>query len=319
MPFLPNSKVQTSPVGVGCAYLAEGLRLADDARVIDIAFEAGARHFDVAPQYGLGTAEKVLGYALREKRAYVTIVSKVGIPRGRASKAQLVSRALAAPLRRYLRRKGPTATATSGASARNFDVDYVERSLGESLGFLRTDYLDAWLLHMVSLDDLTDELLAFLIGRRTAGVVGAFGLATTRQETARILAAFPGIFDVVQYSWSVLDDPLESDGGNPFLITHRSLMRAYRPLLDWFAADVKARDRLSASAGVDLADPRQLSSALVGAAVAVNPNGIALVASRSPARTRDNVTAAQDELVLAAGRRLADALLLEPERPRPPQ
>lgn len=66
MTFLPNGLLSTSQVGVGCAYLTEGFGM-EEARVIDAAYEAGARHFDVAPQYGMGTAEKVLGFALREK------------------------------------------------------------------------------------------------------------------------------------------------------------------------------------------------------------------------------------------------------------
>lgn len=319
IPYLPNGSIPTSRIGIGCAYLTEGIGLGDGTRIVHAAFDAGARHFDVAPQYGYGTAEKVLGHALRDRRPRVTIASKVGIPRGRASKARLVARALAAPLRTYLRRTTrPVAVgSTRRGGERRFDVRYVESSLRETLRYLATDYLDAWLLHMVCLEDITDELLTFLFAQREAGRVRSFGLATARPESERILAAYPNTFDIAQHCWSVLDPPLPLCSDGHFLITHRTLARAYRPLREWFADDREACRRLSGEVGVDLADAAQLSSSLIGASLAANPAGISLVASHDVARTQANVAAAQDEHIVAAGRRLADLLLDEPRCPRP--
>ena len=48
--ILPNSKIVTSPLGFGCAYLIGGLRKRANCRLVDIAFDLGYRHFDVAPR-----------------------------------------------------------------------------------------------------------------------------------------------------------------------------------------------------------------------------------------------------------------------------
>jgi D-threo-aldose 1-dehydrogenase len=67
-------------LGLGCAPLG-GLFATvsdDDAQAtIDAAWEAGIRSFDVAPQYGLGLAERRLGAALRDRDGFV-VSTKVG-------------------------------------------------------------------------------------------------------------------------------------------------------------------------------------------------------------------------------------------------
>lgn len=310
MTVLPHGAIETSRVGIGCAYLAEGIWPFSDERIVRAALEAGARHFDVAPLYGLGTAEKVLGRALRGRRAEVTIASKVGLPRPRVARAHLIARSVASPLRNFLRRRGPVPPSAAGTpgSGGHFDLAYVQQSLSESLAHLETDYLDIWLLHEVTLGDIGDELLTFITGRRAAGVTRAIGLATSRAESERIVAAFPGVFDVVQYSWNILDGPLSRAATDPFLIVHRSLMGAFRPLADWFAADQAACARMSQAAGLDLSDTESLASVLIASAQAVNPGGIGLIASHRVARTIRNVHAALDSRMQAAALRLLEAL-----------
>ena len=320
---LPNNNVPTTSIGIGCAYLTEVFGLSRESAVIDVAYEAGARHFDVAPQYGLGTAEKMLGIALQGRRTSVTVSTKVGILPRNASSAELLLRALASPVRGLLRgRRNLTVNSynTSSATryARNYEPSYVNKTLESSLRSLRTDYVDAWLLHMISLEELSDELLSCLLKCRREGKTRAIGLATTREETGRIVNAFPGVFDLVQYAWSALDEPIVHQPGGPFLITHRALMRAYGPLVAWFASNPEACRRLSDVTGMDLFDRKRLSATLVGAAVAANPTGIGLVASRSVERTKLNIEAAQDPLVVSAGKRFTDALRDEEKKPSSP-
>jgi D-threo-aldose 1-dehydrogenase len=61
--------------------MREGSRPARE-KVFDAAYEAGVRHFDVAPLYGLGVAEKELGRLLLRVPADVTVATKFGL-RGR--------------------------------------------------------------------------------------------------------------------------------------------------------------------------------------------------------------------------------------------
>lgn len=67
-------------LGLGCAPLGglfDAVTYEDALDAIDAAFDAGIRLFDVAPQYGLGLAERRLGDALRGRSGFV-VSTKVG-------------------------------------------------------------------------------------------------------------------------------------------------------------------------------------------------------------------------------------------------
>lgn len=302
---LPGSEVPTSAIGVGCAYLTEGFTPDEDRRIIDAAFEAGARHFDVAPSYGMGTAEAVLGRALAGRRGRVTITTKVGIPRHEASRGKILLRALLAPARQ-LRRRFQFTKPRSRSRQLDFSPGYVEATLSDSVRMLRTDYLDAFLLHEVSPALVTDELVELLTRRKSAGQVRAIGLATSEENATAILAAWPRIFDVVQYSWSVFDPPLAPE--LPFRIIHRAIMHGLSPLRALVNSDPTVARLIGDATGHDVMDPRVLPALLVGAAISENRGGIVLVASRNATRTRANVEAALDPEIVAAGRALRDVI-----------
>ena len=66
-------------LGFGCSMLMSRLNRADSLRLLNRAYDAGIRHFDTARLYGYGEAESVLGDFLKERRATVTVATKVGI------------------------------------------------------------------------------------------------------------------------------------------------------------------------------------------------------------------------------------------------
>lgn len=306
--YLPGGSTPTTVIGVGCAYLTEGFSRDQDRPIIDAAYDAGARHFDVAPSYGMGTAEGVLGRALVGRRDQVTIATKVGIARNEASRSRLLLRAILAPTRNLRQRFGPQVVAKPRQL--DFSPAYVEAALADSLRRLRTDYVDAYLLHEVTPDLVTPELVNLLLARKAAGDLLALGLATTPASTRAILAAWPGVFDIIQHSWSVLDAPLPRS--EIFRVTHRAILHGLGPVRAWLASDPPAVRRLSLATELDVADPRTLSAMLLGAAVAENAGGLVLVASRSPARTRANIAAGLDLRMTEAGLALSKALRAEP-------
>ncbi|MCC7320331.1 MAG: aldo/keto reductase [Rubellimicrobium sp.] len=312
---MPSAPETPAIIGIGCARITAGSPLRTAERLIAAAFDAGARHFDVAPQYGLGTAEAVLGRALGPNREAVRIATKVGLARPRVSAAHLVLRATLAPLLRPLRARLAPATAPRGPSRADLAAGRLAPALEESLRLLRTDRVDLYLLHMAQPADVTEPLVRALEDLRRAGKVRALGLATGPEDSARILAAWPGIFEAVQYSWSILDPPLPHPPEAPLRITHRALLRALGPLSAWLAADAGRRARISAACGADLGDPRVLARALTGAALAENPGGVVLVSSHAPARLRDHLATARDGAALRLGRDLRAALLHEGTRP----
>src|SRR5690606_2565369 len=149
-----------------------------------------------------------------------------------------------------------------------------------------TDRVEMFLLHMVTLEDITEELIQVLKDQKQQGKILAFGLATDRLETERILEKWPATFDVIQHSWSVLDEPLQET--NNFRITHRALARAMSPLQSLIIHDELFKQRLSNHCDIDFSDPSMLSQALLGAALFENRNGLILAASHSIQRSKEN-------------------------------
>ncbi len=83
-------------LGFGCAQLLRLPRRRDRRRLLDAAFDAGLRHFDVARMYGLGMAEGEVGRFARDRRAEISIATKFGIDPPRRTMARLQAPARAA-------------------------------------------------------------------------------------------------------------------------------------------------------------------------------------------------------------------------------
>lgn len=321
-PFViaPNAP-HLAHLGFGCAYLTGGLESAGSVRIVKEALDAGFRHFDVAPLYGIGTAEDVLGKALAGCRHEVSIATKVGRPRPHLSLKTQIVRFLAGPVRRHAAkflRKREVQNVQGTVSRGCFELGFVRNSLEESLRRLKTDYVDAFLLHEVMAEDLSDELLRFLEQARRDGKCRSVGLASTHEKIAEISArGLARDVDVVQYSWSVLD--LEQPRLYPeaMHITHRAIMRAYEPLRELIARDAAFGKRLSDGVGCDMARPGALSNVLLGAALAHNPQGLILVGTRRIERVRENARALADGQYVEAGLRLIRLLEKEAQRPAP--
>jgi aryl-alcohol dehydrogenase-like predicted oxidoreductase len=314
MAHLPGCSRPTTALGFGCAALSAGSSRRHSIRLVHMANDAGIQHFDTAPPYGMGTSEGVLGEALKSRRQDVTVATKVGIARPRHAWALMPARSLAAPLRRLVpgmtRRVG--ASAYTGLTAHTkLDVQSVEASLTDSLRRLRTDYVDLLLLHEVTPDKLTEELLHFLESLRRRGLVRALGTGTSYENTLAIRDKHPKFFDVWQYSWSVLD--LDQQPPANFTITHRAVQRALARLRNSLHTDAELVRRLSDATGVDLAVDDHLGDVLIGAAMANNPGGITLVASRQKSHILANVRLMSDRRFVDAGERLIRALSAEPD------
>jgi aryl-alcohol dehydrogenase-like predicted oxidoreductase len=319
--LLPNSTRTVGRIGFGCAYLTGGLERRSARRIVDAAFDSGIRHFDVAPPYGLGTAEDVLGEALQGRRDSVTLVTKVGIQRPLLTMRQQALRFVAKPVRRLLpslsRRHAATVLRATAVRGR-FALDEVRDSVAESLRRLRVDRLDGLLLHEVSADDITDELLRYLDERQRAGVVGAVGLATSVERLEAIAPEIRQRFQIIQYSWSVIDRDVAGISSTQFQITHRSIMNAHAALSDWMARDSGVRQRLCDATNADLGDATVLGQILLGAAVAHSPEGIVLVGTRNPKRVVENAALLTDDRLVVAGARLRDALARDARVPTGP-
>lgn len=312
--FLHGSSVATSALGLGCAALYAGFRRSSGERLVHAACDAGIRHFDVAPPYGMGAAEDVLGQALEKRRQSVTIATKVGFARPQHTQTVVLIRALAMPARKLV----PQLTRRIGSSAYQemrkrpkLTGPFIESSLADSLRRLRTDYVDLLLLHEATQEDLTPDVLEVLDRLRTQGIVRCLGTGTSFENTLAIRAQHPHFFDVSQYSWSAFDVDRREPSG--LIITHGSIQRALAAVRGWLNSEPGRLGSLSEATGVDLADNDQLGHTLLGAAMAHNPKGITLVSSRRKGRVQANARLLTKETFLRAGQQLTAALATQRE------
>jgi D-threo-aldose 1-dehydrogenase len=299
---------KTTRLGYGCSSLMGAMGRKESLAMLECAFDAGVRHFDVAPMYGFGQAEICLGGFLARHRSDVTVTTKYGIPPAKNQGLIGVARSIARPIVKLLPglKKGlsQVAGAATGSSEKaSFTVAQAKASLDRSLAELKTDRIDVWLLHEVEASDLSDDrLLRLLEDSVAAGTIGTFGVGSGGLKIGALLAARPEYCPVVQFEWSVMDPQVPSMAS--FRIHHRALTDNFRTLHAELAADTTRCTRWSAAVDADLADTETLASLMLKASLVENPEAVILFSSKSPTHMRHNVAVAQDASLVAPARRL---------------
>lgn len=265
----------TSRIGLGCGRLVGGASGASSRKIVEQALALGITHFDVAPSYGLGTAEDVLGDVLSGV-SNVTVTTKVGI--GRPSNPGL--RALARQTLRPLLSLTPRLKANisragqAGQERGLFAPEQMRASLEESLRRLRRERVDAVLLHQPELSALTDATVSTLEAMILEGRAGAVGSSTGGKRAALTAAG-----TVAQYRWSPGEGDQPTSGDR---VLHGVLRGRSMP---------SAASELLRSLGRDPTDPAAWPGALLTHALATSTGAIILVSSTSPERLADAVGA----------------------------
>ncbi len=158
--------------------------------LLDAALEHGFTHFDTAPYYGFGLAERDLGRVLARRPA-ATVTSKVGLYSPGGEHQPTVSILLRKAAGRLVRRLArPTLS---------FDLARARHSLDGSLKRLRRERLDLFLLHEAERGLLeADEWRTWLEDEVRGGRVRAFGVAATVARILPLLGACPALVPVLQ-------------------------------------------------------------------------------------------------------------------------
>ncbi|MDX2542806.1 aldo/keto reductase [Streptomyces sp. WI04-05B] len=155
---------------------------AEAADVFRAAYDSGITLYDTADAYGTGTAERLIGETLSgkpDKRDRINLVSKWGNTIDEEAR-QLTGQ-----------------NATPG---------YVRQALEASLGRLRTDYLDLYLLHLSGLPVAeAEELLGTLQDLVKEGSIRAYGWSTDEPELAAAWVGRPG-FGGLEFEINVVHD-----------------------------------------------------------------------------------------------------------------
>jgi D-threo-aldose 1-dehydrogenase len=307
---LPGTGITTSALGFGCAGLFRLPRRSDRRDVLQAACEAGIRHFDVAPMYGLGLAEAELAPILERRREDFTVTTKFGID---PTSLGRVAARIQPPVRGLLARlpslgdelKVVGAGPGSGWIGRllyvseGYSAHSAEVSLIRSLRALRTSYVDVFCLHDPTGDLVsgTPDLVAYLNEQCAAGRIRSWGVTGDSQDqfsgTVRQLSDAAG---VVQFRDDIFDArPHATPGQAKAGITFGALARAL-PVLQRFLAEHPAEcsswsDRL----GRDLGDRASLPTLLLREALRRNVTGPVLFTSTRPARVYSAANAAAED------------------------
>lgn len=276
-------------LGLGCGTLGSNMSYRAGCALVEQAYDCGFRYFDVAPPYGDGFAERILGDVLSPVRATVTITTKAGRPRpGRVSGFRAVRRHLL-PLKRSLPavwgRLAGLRARDAAAPRGYFAANDVVASIEESLRRLRTEYVDFLLLHEVQPGDVTQELLEALARLRAEARLLGIGLGTSVESSAQLLNERPDFFDMVQVTqyWGAFRPSLAEDH---LLLTHGCIGSGMQLIESPEFRRVSAADVSLAEMSRVLTNPRQAPDLLLAAGLQANRSGMVLVASSRPERLR---------------------------------
>lgn len=190
--------------------------------LLDAAVDQGFSHFDAAPLYGFGHAERDLAPLLRA-HPRLTVTTKVGLyPPGGAAQPGLAV---------LLRKAGGRLLRSLSAPRRSFDLARAQASLEGSLRRLGRERIDLYLLHEPEIALLdAPRWLDWLRGRVAAGQVGRFGVAGPAERLAALLQQAPELAAVAQLGDSL--DRREADLlgrlGRPLQLTYGYLSAAAR-------------------------------------------------------------------------------------------
>jgi D-threo-aldose 1-dehydrogenase len=321
----------TTRLGFGCSNLMGATSRRNSLRLLEAAYDAGIRHFDVAPRYGYGEAESCLGEFLQRHRGKITIATKYGTLPPKKNALISLGRSIARPIVKHLPTLKHRLAKTADAATRNpnrptFTAAEAQASLHHSLTALRTDHIDLWLLHEASASDLTDDsLLQFLQSEVKKGTIGSFGMGSSADKIPALLAERPAYCPTLQYEWSIfssLTPEAPKQTAKLFRIHHRALTQNFRTLHATLAANKPLCRRWSATVKGDLANPANLANLMLRAALIINPASIVLFSSKDPAHILANVHTAADSDLDEPARELYNLAQSEPnllQNPLPSQ
>jgi aryl-alcohol dehydrogenase-like predicted oxidoreductase len=257
----------TSRIGLGCGRLVGGSTMRRSQAMIDEALRLGIRYFDVAPSYGMGTAEDVVGSVIGDSQDAV-VATKVGPPRGHYStRSNLLRRYVKPaldrlPMIKSLLRQHVTAPPLTREQRPRYDfsADRIRRSVNESLDRLKRRRVDVLLLHEPHPDDLTPPLEESMNKLGDDGQIGEWGVGIDAQSTP----------------WNLCGSVWQS-GWRPNRAGYIGVRRfVFHGVLRYAERD---------SRGMLLHKPQEL----IAAALQAEPKALLLVSASTPARLRELV------------------------------
>lgn len=219
---LPKTDLCVSRFIFGTASLFNVGRQRDRMNLLSAAVDAGFSHFDTAPYYGFGLAERDMRPMLKA-HPDVSFTTKVGIysPGGERQSGAAV----------FVRKAGGRLVPALSRPTIDFSIARARRALEGSLQRTGRDRIDLYTLHEPELPMLVAaEWQRWLEDCRSSGKVRHFGLALTADKLAPFLEQDAMIGDVVQLcdSFEEREADLLERFGIPMQITYGYVSSALR-------------------------------------------------------------------------------------------
>lgn len=169
--LLKRAGISLSEISLGCMSL--GTDHAENARIIQSAFEGGINYFDTADIYQNGFNEETVGRAIKPFRKEVFLATKVG--------------------------NEPNSSGNGWNW--NPSKSYILRAVEGSLRRLGTEYIDLYQLHGGTIEDDREEVIEAFEQLKESGKILHYGISSIRPNVVRQFAAStPIVSDMLQYS-----------------------------------------------------------------------------------------------------------------------
>jgi D-threo-aldose 1-dehydrogenase len=193
--------VKTTRLGFGTASLHHLPSSRKRQELLAKAHDLGIRHFDTAPAYGHGLAERELGLFLRGRRDECIVVTKYGLPEapwiehaGPIARELIALRAVGARFGAFRSARPP------------LTPDGLRKAIEASLRRLRIDFIDVHLLHDPELSRIPSlpDLLGAYQRIRDEGKIRAFGVAGSFAPCQAILdlTGTPMVLQAPEREWN---------------------------------------------------------------------------------------------------------------------
>lgn len=282
--ILPNG-ILTSKLAFGCGGIGGALNYAESRELLLAAWEIGIRHFDVAPSYGFGAAEPVLGRFIKEVGASdCTVTTKGGIKPaqvpGLGSPLHSVSRRLLSVTPKLRKIIGNLLRKRNQRS--NFSVPEIERSLHNSLRSLGRDHIEIFLMHEITVDEVNQELLRFLEDAKREGKIGVAGIGSRREVALALLPTLPEALEVIQTDWSFETIPTKKEA-SPFWCNY-GVLRHVDSLADSLQQNPELMAQLTEIMGVKTLGTQDFADLLLCMALSEPELGLIIVQSARVSR-----------------------------------
>ena len=302
--------IAPSRLGFGCASL--GSRIAGPAGLDALAqaFDAGVNWFDVAPAYGAGEAETLLGKFLRGRRDHAIVVTKVGLAPPQRLGVLRLAYALGRPLaaRAAALRRGFRGLAATRNRRLPLTAELIERSITQSLRRLGVEAVDVYALHDpdpadVARDDVR-QALERVRARGQARMIAVAGGRAACRAALEVGAPYTTLQTSVE---DLASDAATLAASGSLLVSHSVFGVGGGGLGQLTAALARAPERHCrlVAAGYHPNAARAAADLLLDCALATNPDGVVLASMfgarhRAANLARLHRPAPKDALVLLA-------------------